>query len=377
MIRRRVGWLLLLAVSFVWGLALGSATAWAMAVLLVLLPLLSLPLNLFVRKRLHLSLEAPGSLRKGGEGLLRILIENSSLLPVLCVRCRILAENRLNGECAVHELYTWLAPRRLRPCSLCFQSQYCGRLRMTLRDVTLYDCFGLIGVRLKSDVHRNTAVQPDTFDMALSLQPCSTESDESESYSPFRTGSDLTEIFQIRDYVPGDAPKQIHWKLSGKLDKLIVKDPSLPVMRSILVFWERSGDSGSRARIDAQVEVLVSLCRTLLEDSMQFVLAWNDTERQILVSHEIRDMDELIGILPRLLCARGQKEGISGAELLWQSGRKLPARILYLAEEPQSAIVEMRAHSVLTPLLCGEGNAEGALHFDETLYRQQLANIEI
>ena len=110
---------------------------------------------------------------------------------------------------------------------------------------------------------------------------------------------------------------------------------------------------------------------------MQFTLAWNDTERQALVSHEIRDMDELIGVLPRLLCARGQKDGLSAAELLWQSGQKLPARILYLAEEPQSAMVELRARSVLTPLLCGAGSAEGALHFDEIHYSQQLAKIEI
>lgn len=377
MIRRRLGWLLLFAVSVLWGLALGSAAALAAAVLLLLLPLLSLPLNFLLRKRLQPALEAPGSLRKGSEGQLRILIENTALLPVLCVRCRIHAENRLNGESAVHELYTWLAPRRLRQCSLPFSSEYCGRLRLTLRDVTLYDCFGLFGLRLKSDVHRNVAVQPDTFDMALSLRPSSTASDESESYSPYRTGSDLTEVFQIREYAEGDSPRQIHWKLSGKLDKLIVKDPSLPIMRSILVLWERSGDSGHKGRLDAQAEVLVSLCRTMLEESMQFVLAWNDTERQTLVTQEIRDMDELIGVIPRLLGARGQKEGLSAAELLHQSGQKLPARIIYLAEEPQSAIVELRAASVLTPLLCGEGSAEDALHFDETFYSQQLAKIEI
>lgn len=377
MIRRRLGWLLLFAVSILWGLALGSAVALAMAALLLLLPLLLLPLSFYVRKRLQLSLEAPGSLRKGSEGQLRVLLENSSLLPVFCVRCRIHAENQLNGECADRELYTWLAPRRLRQAALNFESEYCGRLRLTLRDVTLYDCFGLLGVRLKSDAHRNVAVQPDTFDMALSLRPSSAESDDSEAYSPYRTGTDLTEIFQIREYAEGDSPRQIHWKLSGKLDKLIVKDPSLPIMRSIMVFWERTGDSGHKGRIDAQAEVLVSLCRTLLEESMQFVLAWNDTERHTLVTHEIRDMDELIGVIPRLLCARGEKEGLSGAELLWQSGHKLPARVIYLAEEPQSSIVEIRAVSVLTPLLCGAGSTEGALHFDETLYSQQLAKIEI
>ncbi|MFR7744089.1 MAG: DUF58 domain-containing protein [Acutalibacteraceae bacterium] len=50
-------------------------------------------------------------------------------------------------------------------------------------------------------------------------------------------------MFQIRDYVPGDSQRQIHWKLSHKYDKLIVKDPSLPITRSAAVFWERTEET--------------------------------------------------------------------------------------------------------------------------------------
>ncbi|MFR6376131.1 MAG: DUF58 domain-containing protein [Oscillospiraceae bacterium] len=52
-------------------------------------------------------------------------------------------------------------------------------------------------------------------------------------------------MFQIRDYVPGDSQRQIHWKLSHKYGKLIVKDPSLPITRSAAVFWERTEEQSN------------------------------------------------------------------------------------------------------------------------------------
>ena len=39
-----------------------------------------------------------------------------------------------------------------------------------------------------------------------------------------RRGQDVSEIFDIRDYQDGDNLRAIHWKLSGKQDKLLVRE---------------------------------------------------------------------------------------------------------------------------------------------------------
>lgn len=171
--------------------------------------------------------------------------------------------------------------------------------------------------------------------------------------------------------------RQIHWKLSGKLDRLIVRDPSLPVTRSVLVFWERTGQSGSLEHTDTQAEVLVSLCRTLLEQSVRFTVGWNDVESNRCVFRELRDMDDLVAFIPRLLCAGGRKNGVSGASMLLSSGAELPAHIVYLGEEPQSEILELRNNSQVTMLLCGSAGLENAIHFDPANYQEQLSQIEI
>lgn len=38
-----------------------------------------------------------------------------------------------------------------------------------------------------------------------------------------RKGNDPSEIFDIKDYTPGDDLRFVHWKLSGKADHLIMR----------------------------------------------------------------------------------------------------------------------------------------------------------
>ena len=145
----------------------------------------------------------------------------------------------------------------------------------------------------------------------------------------------------------------------------------------MLLFWERWGQSGDPDRTDAQAEVLVSLCRNLMEQSIRFTVGWNDTKTNKCIFKELRDMDELIGFLPRLLCTPGMKGGASGVSLLLNSGELLPAHIVYIAQEPGSEVVELCRTSRVTMLLCGETQPEEAIHFDPEHYEEQLSQIEI
>ena len=271
---------------------------------------------------------------------------------------------------------TYALPRKASRIELQLGDCHCGRLHVTTRKIQLLDCFGLIPVRCKQAEGKSTTVQPHTFEQQIHILPNANHSDDSEVYAEDRPGSDLTETFQIREYVEGDSPRQIHWKLTGKFDRLIVRDPSLPVTRSVLVFWERTGDSGDPEKIDAQAEAVVTICRTLLNQSVQFVVGWNETDTQHCVLQPIHDLEELIGLLPRLLRARGKKDGIGGAELLVQAlGDQVYSHVIYVAETPQPAVLELQKLGHVTMLLCGE-TGEG-ITFDPVHYEEQLAELEV
>lgn len=378
MLPMKFGWLGLTLLCLVLFLFRGSVEALSLGAVLVLVPLVALGKNRALRGKLRLHLEAPATVRKGDPGTITVTITNPTALPVLRIRCRIGVENQLNGEKMTYELSAWALPRRTGRWSFRVGSDYCGRLRVSLEWGKLCDCIGLLGIKAPWEGTAHMVVQPDTFPMEVTLGPRAGAQEESLVYSQERPGPDLTETYQIREYIPGDSPRQIHWKLSGKLDRLIVREPALPIEHNVLVFWERTGQSGDPERTDAQAEVVVSLCRSLADGGIPFTLGWNDTDRNLCILHEIRDMDTLVGVLPRLLRATGVREGVSGEALLLQTGSQaLCAHMVCIAEEPPAELMELGRYGTVTALLCGELQVENSIGFQPGQYSRQLAQIEL
>ncbi len=55
-------------------------------------------------------------------------------------------------------------------------------------------------------------------------------------------GDDPGETYDIREYQPGDSIRQIHWKLSGKLDDIMIREKSFPVDDTVLILAESVSD---------------------------------------------------------------------------------------------------------------------------------------
>ena len=378
MIMMKVCWLVLEGILIWFFLYFGSGAALAFAVLMVLIPLISMPVNLYVKRQLQISIDSAVSLRKGDPGSIAVTVDNPTLFPALRICCDVVVQNQLNREKHCQRLMTYALPCKMQKSELRLASEYCGRLRIWVPRVMLYDCFGLIGVRCNCEAIAHMTVQPDIFAPTVTLGQNLSSVDDSDLYSQERPGVDLTETYQIREYIPGDSIRQIHWKLSNKFDKMIVRDPGLPITRNVLVFWERTGESGDPDIIDAQAEVVISLCRSLMDNSIQFTLGWNDTDRNLCVLHSLKDMDDLVAIIPRLLRATGAKDGVSGASLLLQTKMEaLCSHMVYIAEEPQSEVAEMQRYGHVSVLAYGGAAPEGSVLFDDMDYVQQLSQIEI
>ena len=361
MLSRKLCWLAAEAALLWLWVRFGSALALALGAGLVLIPLLSLPLNLYLRTRLRWRLTAGANLPKGSPERVVLMPEVPTALPVF-LSATVRVRNLLTGaQCRQRLLYTGQPPEPE------VRSLHCGRLRLTLERVKLYDCFGVIGIPVRCPEKWHITVQPDCFETAISLADTALGPAESEQYSLYRPGSDLTETFQLREYVPGDSPRQIHWKLSGKLDRLVVRDPGLPIVQDILLFWERTGEGETPASCDAQAEAVVSIGRALLEQDAQFRLGWNDTAQNRCVLHDIHDLDELIAVLPRLLSASGGLVCHAGAALLVQTRPDaLCSHMVYVAHTPAPEVQDWQSFGKLTILTP-----------DETNYPAQLAALEL
>ena len=371
----RIGYALLVLVVLGVDVFCGSFLSLAATALLVLTPPVFALLHLRAAKKLRVRLDAPVNLEKGEEGMLRICVENASALPVCLLGIRLRLSNLLMGQTVVRHYRLTALPHRSGVSEYCLSSAHCGRIQMTAERCRLYDPFGIIGIRLKETAVAAMTVQPKGFVQSVYVTPDANCPDDSENYSQERSGYDLSEVYALRDYYPGDSLRQIHWKLSGKLDKLVIREPSLPVRWSVLVFWERT-QNATPEETDAQADVVITTCRSILEAGVQFTICWNDAQEQQCVSQPVRSIDELTGLLPRLLSA-GESRGESGASLFYRScGEAVLSHILYITGRVPEEAFALGDFGRLTVLSCAE-SIQGARSFDTEHYAEQLSELEI
>ena len=345
----RIGYALLLLTVLGLDAFCGSILSAAATALLVLTPLVCALLHLRAAKKLRVRLDAPVNLEKGEAGTLRIRVENASALPVCLLGVRLRLTNLLTGQTAVRHYRLTALPKRTSVSEYRISSAHCGRIQLTAERCRLYDPFGIIGIRLGEPAVAAMTVQPKGFVQSVYVSPDANCPDDSENYAPDRTGYDLAEVYALREYAPGDSLRQMHWKLSSKLDKLVVREPSLPVRRSVLVFWERTQTAAPEQ---------------------------SDAQEQQCVSQPVRSVDELTGLLPRLLSA-GTAQGESGAALFCRSsGEAVLSHILYITGRVPEDAAELGRFGRLTILSCG-ADAPEAIAFDAEHYAEQLSELEI
>lgn len=348
-------WLVLTALMTAALLLSGSILSLALLFALLAVPVLSALCSLFARRKLKLSLSVPVNCAKGACAAVSITVENGSALPLPAIGLWLEVKNLLTGETQTVLRRTGALPHGSGCAQVELSSRFCGRVQIRVRRVRLYDCFWLIPVGCGATAAAAFTVQPDTFPMEVRILADAACPEDGEAYSQEKPGADLTETFQIRDYRQGDSIRQIHWKLTTKLDRLISRDPSLPVTRSVTVLWERKNAAGPAGQ-DAQAEIAVSLCRALLTQGVQFQAAWSENGAACL-TQEICSMDDLIGLMPRLLSAAPYTDGLSSAETFCRTAEGPAAHIVYIAESVPPEARLLKELGRVTALLSGTETA--------------------
>lgn len=373
---RRLSWALATLASLGAFFYRADALSLALLAALALTPLLSLAAGLTARKKVTFSLDAPTALQKNEDGNVALMAKNESRLPLPLVCCRVTAENELTGETRSETLLFSLPARGTRRLKLRFSSRCCGAVRLEGKRARVYDAFALLPLAVKTEAACRLCVQPETFAVGI-LPPESAETrEDSDAYAPDRTGWDLSEPYQLREYAAGDSPRQIHWKLSCKLEKLLVREPSLPLRRSVLVFWERGAEE-TPAEADAGAEITASVCRALLEAGVLPTLGWNEPETARCVLRELTAVEELAAALPRMLRVRARQTEEPGARLLHGQARRF-GQVIYIVSSSHAHDEAPEGFARVTRILRGDGAPEeNTWYFDTENYARQLDGLAI
>lgn len=358
MLQNRLKYFALLAASVLFYIFFTGYLSFFILVFLLLLPALSFLLTAPAACRLKLSLESSaGSAEKTEEAVFLIRVANRFFLPVACVRLRLCSVNSLCGEPVFETLMFPAEAGKDTAVEYRVCPQYAGKITVSLRRAKCYDFLGLFSISKTLDQTAEIFVPPSIFPLDVRLRP-SAGVMESETYSTVKPGGDPSEVFGIRPYREGDRLRSIHWKLSARLNELMVREFSLPLDCSVTILLELLAPNP--AAMEAALETAVSVSHFLVEARVPHRVEWYDAPREEYRSEPVADDDGLALMLRAVLASGGYRDrayacacrgsfetpfrsgsrlicitGELTKELVCLCGRADGASVLYTCEQPE------------------------------------------
>ena len=273
---------------------------------------------------------------RGEDIKFRLEISNGSRIPVFDGEAEVIIKNDFTGE----ELKTLLplsaGREEKKTVDIPYRAEHCGRIRTYLDRIEVFDPLKLVKGEREVRTEGKAYILPTQGSMELDDDRLRAYDQESYRYSPHKKGDDSGEVFAIREYEPGDALKNIHWKLSGKTGKLQIKENGFPEDNDIIVLLNRSisSEGGNRiSTIDKAGDLMASVSYTLIEKSIPHTVAWYNHDLREMEFFRISDNNSLSdGVKHMLQC--GFDEGKSTTVISYLSRREVPkAQHLYITED--------------------------------------------
>lgn len=206
----------------------GSPFLAAMTALLVLLPLLLFWLLRRDMGAVTMSLQVPASCPVGKPCPITVYITCPRRPWVMgLITLRIRWHNGMFDDVVEQERRLYLSDGVIQ-FQVSITSDLCGAAEVSCLSAVGTDILGLCAGSIPCPKPSSVIVVPTP--LSLRLVPAENRLGRMDNELEFfnRRGPEFSEIFDLHPYAPGDDVRSIHWKLSGKLNELIVRQGSEP-----------------------------------------------------------------------------------------------------------------------------------------------------
>lgn len=264
--------------------------SWFLLIAAACLPLFSLAFSLRAMLTARVQAEMPAYCWRGEEAILVLKNASAQRLPSPLCRMRYVCVDKIAGEAQMAELK--LAAWARYPVAL--PTAHCGAYVCRLEKGRIYDYLGLFSFPLRLPEETTLFVLPEE----QAPQPLPNLSQfRCKSYRP-KHGGGFSEIHDMRPYRAGDSLRDIHWKLSAKTDRLIVREAQEPNRGQTLLTLDLCAE---RAQLDQTLDILCWLSRWLLRYEVRHSVGWLQPQTLEPETAVISSEDELSALIERLL----------------------------------------------------------------------------
>ncbi len=254
---RIVLYVLLAVAAFVFYLIYKLWISWYILMLIIVLPLMSLAICLYVSKSLKIVMNAPSVVDMKSDSYIKFTPKTTSfdLLRLLRYRARIKIRDVMTDKTEIVTVHAVGKAVKQVP----IRTNHCGVFEYSLQSIRIFDIFGIFSFKKPLRERGYITVMPLPQTSGVS----NLDALRARSYK--RSNNPYTEIYDIRDYYVGDPIKSIHWKSSAKKDKLMVKEPQEQVGGRTRIFVKLSNE---RSEVDRKLGELLYICDYFMDKDM-------------------------------------------------------------------------------------------------------------
>ena len=201
--------------TFIFFLFYKMWVSWYCLIALLVIPVLALIVTIVASQTVRFYVDSPAATIRGKPAFIKLKIEGIAS-PFSFYKIKLFSTDHMSGD--TDKKVIVICDNGVTKIPL--DTTHCGAYSYKLTKLKIYDLLGFF--------HFNLTINKD---IELLVRP----TPEMPGYMPDMFGFKAkslrksskpnSEIYDIRDYQPGDPVKTIHWKMSAKKDKFLVKEP--------------------------------------------------------------------------------------------------------------------------------------------------------
>ncbi|MCH5350981.1 MAG: DUF58 domain-containing protein [Clostridiales bacterium] len=270
-------------------------------VCLLAFPLISLVLLLIARKTVRFELSVRDSCIRGGTLSLTMRGGAKPRIFLGGIKVLVAIENSTFHKTEYKSFV--VSDLSYAPHTFNYNGGDSGRIVVKSDELTLIGLFGVFTVRVKYPIYAEAIVSPQLFDdITLTAHESGSDTVFGDTSLP-RKGADTSEVYNVRDYIAGDAPNTVHWKLSGKFGSLKTKEFGATDDRRMLILVDLSRAKYGRTATDEQLngvlDVAASVSNALKSVGYSHSVGWFDGGE--FASSEVSDGDTFVRTVGKLM----------------------------------------------------------------------------
>ncbi|MBO6153070.1 MAG: DUF58 domain-containing protein, partial [Clostridia bacterium] len=286
---------------------------------------------------------------------------NESVFPAAVVRGLLVVQNGLTGTSVRRKIRASVAGKASQTIRFQVEDAEIGKLFATVSDLRTQDLFGLVSYPVSHIAAAELLVPPPDVSAEVLMMEALETTGESVRYSEKEKGLDVSELFDVREYLPGDDVRAIHWKLSAKQEEPILREFSQPLNYSVILLVELAAASADA--LQSCVTYAANLSKGLLEAGVLHTMVWYDRSTDEFVDYNITSMEEQALAELRLVSSSYHETADASLNRFLETGRLDPtATLVYLTTSLESDLILRATREMPVRVeLVGERGADNEL----------------